>query len=158
MTQETHLEFALKWTKCWAGCYQTCLPSQDVLDTMCEEFAQANANSPWVRVVLGWVYEKSQCENDQDLFLWCDKLGRVLTGPYFVKYRVDPASRNEMIDASVGNLGIQIWCSSLEDAAIVGLVYPEWIVTQRVFQAAQMPDTLRGMGSPPLIFGKEMHP
>lgn len=122
---------------------------------MCRDFGAANGNGPWTRVVLGWMYEKSQCQGDDDLWLWCEKLGRVLSHPYFVKYRVDPAMISEMVENTAGNLGLQIWCSSREDAAIVRLVYSDLVVAERVFQGPQMQDTLRWMGASPITFREE---
>jgi len=148
LERESPQEFADRWTRRWAGYYQGGLPSSLELNQLCSEVSNVNGQGPWTRVVLGWMYGQSQCVSDTDLLVWCSQLGNILLQPYFLKYRPDPNSREHPTENNYGNLGIQVWCSSKEDASLVHLAWPEFVVSERVFSGSQMQDSLRWMAGP----------
>ncbi len=114
---------------------------------MCKACSEANNGGPWTRLVLGWMYEQSQCVNDDELIVWCERVGGLLLHPFFLKYRVHHSSRVSHEEDSPGNLGIQLWCSSREDVPIVRLAYSDNLVSERVFEHDDFLVQLKSMSS-----------
>lgn len=142
---EASVIFGKTWTVWWTGWYKDALPGTQEIQKLYKAMGQANNSSAWTRIALGWMYGHSQCRGDHELLEWCDKLGTMLLGPYFVKYRVDPILRHSITPDHPGNVGIQIWCSTIEDAAVVRLAYSEWVVNERAFGYVPLWNTLCGM-------------